>query len=257
MSSTDPYLPTGPAAQPAGSTSWRPGDPIPSVPVPTAPQWASPTQPANGYSSAPQGFAPAGSYGSPAQTWSSVPTAAAPSSTGQEANPYGAPSYGTAAPGAAGYGAAPYGAPSYGAPAYGAPAYGAPAYGAPTYGAPAVGGPAYGSPQLGGSGYPAGPAYTAPPFGAPMYAPVPVQPAKNGMAVAAFVVSLVLLVVGFLSGFYIGSFAVVWMGIAGLRKASVLDAAGQGPKGRVLAWCGIGVAILNLVIVWTLKIAAI
>jgi len=89
-----------------------------------------------------------------------------------------------------------------------------------------------------------------------MYAPVPVQEAKNGMAVASFVVSLVMLAAGLFTGFYIGSFLVVWMGVTGLRKASALDAAGHGPRGRVLAWCGIGIGVVNLVIVWGLRIAA-
>lgn len=181
--------------------------------------------------------APAPQWAAPAQPWSAAAPAAAPvppTAVPQVPNPYGAPSYGST----------PYGGPTFGSPT-----------GAPTYGTP-TGAPSYGNPSYGAPGYPAGPVYPAPPIGAPMYAPTPVEAPKNGMAVASFVVSLVMLAAGLLSGFYIGSFVVVWLGVAGLRKANALDAAGYGPRGRVLAWIGIAIGVVNLGIVWGLRFAA-
>lgn len=157
-------------------------------------------------------------------------------------DPYGSPAPGPqwAAPAQPWSAAAPVPAPAPPTPDHQVPnPYGAPGYGAPSYGAPA------------------GPVYPAPPIGAPMYAPTPVVDPKNGMAVASFVVSLVMLAAGLFTGFYIGSLVVVWLGIAGLRKANALDAAGYGPRGRVLAWIGIAIGVVNLAIVWGLRIAAI
>ena len=142
------------------------------------------------------------------------------------------------------YGAAPQ--PWSPAPA-GAPGYAPPnPHGAPNYGTAAYGGPVTGAPT-----------YTVPPVGAPMYAPMPVKAPTNGWAVAAFVVSLVMLAVGVFSGFYIGSLLVLLMARQGLRQAKTLESSGFGPRGRALAWWGMGVGILNVVIVLILKIAAI
>ena len=163
-------------------------------------------------------------YASPAP----APQWAAPAQPWSSAAPAAAPVPPAAAPQVPN----PYGAPSYGAQPYGTPSYGAPTY-------------------------PAGPVYPAPPIGAPRYAPSPVVEPKNGMAVASFVVSLVMLAAGLFTGFYIGSFVVVWLGVAGLRKASTLDAAGYGPRGRVLAWIGIAIGVVNLVIVWGLRFGAL
>ncbi|CAL8974642.1 hypothetical protein CELL_01846 [Cellulomonas sp. T2.31MG-18] len=236
MSTNDSYPPAGQAApdgEAVGLTSWQPAQPDPYASPAPAPQWAAPAQP-----------------------WSATAPATAPAPPTpdhQVPNPYGAPTYGAPT-----YGTAPYGSPTFGAPAgtpgYGAPT-GAPAYGSPT-GGPSYGSPSYGTPSYGAAGYPAGPVYPAPPIGAPMYAPAPVVAPKNGMAVASFVVSLVMLGAGLFTGFYIGSFVVVWLGVAGLRKASSLDAAGYGPRGRVLAWIGIAIGVVNLVIVWGLRFGA-
>lgn len=222
MSSNDSYPPSGqagPDGEAVSLTSWQPAQPDPYASPAPAPQWAAPAQP---WSAAAPAVAP-------------VPPTAAP----QVPNPYGAPSYGST---------------SYGGPTFGSPT-GAPAYGTPS-GAPSYGSPSYGSPSYGAPGYPAGPVYPAPPIGAPKYAPTAVVAPKNGMAVASFVVSLVMLAAGLLSGFYIGSFVVVWLGVAGLRKANALDAAGYGPRGRVLAWIGIAIGVVNLGIVWGLRFAA-
>lgn len=241
MSSNDSYPPSGqagPDGEAVGLTSWQPAQPDPYASPAPAPQWAAPAQPWSAAASA---------------------TAAVPPTAAQQVpNPYGAPSYGAPA-----YGTAPYGSPTFGAPTgtpgyrtpTGAPAYGSPT-GAPSYSTPSYGTPSYGTPSYGTPGYPASPTYPAPPIGAPMYAPTPVVEPKNGMAVASFVVSLVMLGAGLFTGFYIGSFVVVWLGVAGLRKASTLDAAGYGPRGRVLAWIGIAIGVVNLVIVWGLRFGA-
>ncbi|BDO40971.1 hypothetical protein [Cellulomonas sp. NTE-D12] len=236
MSSNDSYPPSGqagPDGEAVGLTSWQPAQPDPYASPAPAPQWAAPAQP-----------------------WSAaapVPAPAPPTPDHQVPNPYGTPSYGTPTYGTAAYGSPTFGAPT-GTPGYGTPT-GAPAYGSPT-GAPSYGTPSYGTPSYGAPGYPAGPVYPAPPIGAPMYAPTPVVEPKNGMAVASFVVSLVMLAAGLFTGFYIGSFVVVWLGVAGLRKANALDAAGYGPRGRVLAWIGIAIGVVNLVIVWGLRFGA-
>lgn len=117
-------------------------------------------------------------------------------------------------------------------------------YGAPTYGGPA-------------QAFAGGPIYAAPPVGAPMYAPTPVKAPTNGAAIASFVLALVMLVFGLVTGFYFGSLFVILLGVRGIQKAKALEATGFGPRGRALAWCGLVIGVLDFVIVMALKVTSL
>lgn len=234
MSGNHSYPPADDAGRPAATPTWSP-DPVAPAPSAAAQQWVGPTPPGGWGGDQPRNDQPT-PYG--------MPPAAAPA--------YAPPAY------------AP---PTYAPPAQSAQPYAPPAFGSGTYSTGAPAGSAYGtgwpaaSPY--GTGWPtgsplgqnatSGPVYTAVPVGAPRYAPVPVKAPTNGWAIGSFVASLVMLVFGLFSGFYIGSFFVVWMATAGLRRAKAFEAAGYEPRGRALAWTGAVVGILNLVVVLILR----
>lgn len=138
--------------------------------------------------------------------------------------------------------------PGYGPPGSAPPAHGPPGYAPPGYGPPGYAPPPYGPPSYAAAGY---------------GVPVPVgwspRPATSGMAVAAFVVSLVSLVTALFC--YVPILAApvgAGLGHAALGRIRETGEGGRGLAlaGVILGWIGTGILLLGIILVVVLVAAS-
>lgn len=147
------------------------------------------------------------------------------------------------APPAPGYGAPGYGAPPAGYEVYGPEAYAASTYGPQPYGAPSEFAGGYGPPVYAG-GY----GYGAPAYGAPVFQP---RPPTDGMALGAFLTSLLSLVLTFACGVtIIGCPVGAVLGHVALRRIARNGAEGRGLAlaGVIIGWIGTALLVLGIAI---------